>query len=74
LQLQAASTHPSVVSGSCNIHRVDHTQMTWLVFVTGRLLDLNMWNEQPLMSASYLETVRYATQHIAKAPAEAPPR
>jgi hypothetical protein len=31
-----------------------------------------MWNRQPLMSASDLETVCYATQRVLKALAEAP--
>jgi hypothetical protein len=31
-----------------------------------------MWNRQPFMSASDLETVSYATRHVAKALAEAP--
>jgi len=31
-----------------------------------------MWNRRPFMSASDLETVSYATQHVAKALAEAP--
>jgi hypothetical protein len=46
--------------------------MTRLVFATGRLLELYMWNRRPLMSASDLETVSYATRRVAKALAEAP--
>jgi len=46
--------------------------MTRLEFATGRLLDLYMWNRQPLMSASDLEMVSYATRCFAKALAEAP--
>jgi len=46
--------------------------MTRLVFATGRLLELYMWNRRPFMSASNLETVSYATRHVAKALAEAP--
>jgi hypothetical protein len=46
--------------------------MTRLVFATGRLLELNMWNTRLFMSASDLETVRYATPHVAKPLAEAP--
>jgi hypothetical protein len=46
--------------------------MPRLVFATGRLLPLYMWNRWPFMSASELETVSYATRRIAKALAEAP--
>jgi hypothetical protein len=46
--------------------------MTRLVFETGRLLELYMWNRWPFMSVSDLETVSYATQRVAKALAEAP--
>jgi hypothetical protein len=46
--------------------------MTHLVFATGRLLELYMWNQRPFMSASELETVSYATGRVAKALAEAP--
>jgi len=46
--------------------------MTRLVFATGRLLELYMWNTRPFMSASDLEMVRYATRHVAKALAEGP--
>jgi hypothetical protein len=46
--------------------------MTLLVFATGRLLELYMWNRRPFMSASDLETVSYAMRRIAKALAEAP--
>ena len=38
----------------------------------GRVLELYMWNRQPFMSASDLETVSYATQHVSKALAEGP--
>jgi hypothetical protein len=37
----------------------------------GRLLELYMWNRQPFMSASDLETVSYVTRRVAKALAEA---
>jgi hypothetical protein len=43
-----------------------------LVFATGSLLELYMWNRQPFMSASNLETVSYAMRHVAKALAEGP--
>jgi hypothetical protein len=46
--------------------------MTCFVFATGRLLQLYMWNRQPFMSASDLETVSYATRHVSKALAEDP--
>jgi len=74
LQTQAVSTPRSVVSGSRSIHQFGHSDMTRLVFATGRLLELYMWNRQPLMTASDLETVSYATRRIAKASAEAPHR
>jgi hypothetical protein len=35
-----------------------------LVFSTGRLLEHNMWNRQPFMSASDLEMVDYATHYL----------
>jgi hypothetical protein len=71
-QMQAVSTPQSVVSGSRSIHRFGHPNMTHLVFATGRLLALYMWNRRPFMSASDLETVSYATQPAVKALAEAP--
>ena len=71
LQLQAVSTPRSMVSGSRSIHRFGHSDMTRLVFATGRLLELYMWNRRPFMSASDLETVSYATRRVAKALAEA---
>jgi len=43
-----------------------------LAFATDRLLELYMWNGRPFMSASDFEMVRYATQLISKALAEAP--
>jgi hypothetical protein len=46
--------------------------MTRLVFATGRLLELYMWNRRPFMSASDLDTASYATRRVAKALAEAP--
>jgi hypothetical protein len=72
LQPQAVSTPRSMVSGSRSIHRFGHSDMTRLVFATGRLLELYMWNRRPFMSASDLETVSYATRRVAKALAEAP--
>src|SRR5882757_8348559 len=61
-----------MVSSSRSIHRFSHSDMTRLVFATGRLLELYMWNRRPFMSASDLETVSYATRRVAKALAEAP--
>jgi hypothetical protein len=72
LQPQTVSTPRSMVSGSHSIHRFGHSDMTRLVFATGRLLQLYMWNRRPFMSASDLETVSYATRRVAKALAEAP--
>jgi predicted restriction endonuclease len=46
--------------------------MTRLVFATGRLLELYMWNRRPGMSETDLETVSYAMQRVSKALAEAP--
>jgi len=46
--------------------------MTRLVFATGRLLELYMWNRRPSMSASNFQAVRYTTRRVAKALAEAP--
>jgi len=72
LQPQALSTPQSMVSGSCSIHRFGHSDMTRLVFATGRLLELYMWNRRPFMSASDLGMVSYATRRVAKALAEGP--
>jgi hypothetical protein len=46
--------------------------MTRLVFATGRLLELYMWNRQPFMSGSDVETVCFTTRRVSKAFAEAP--
>jgi len=46
--------------------------MMRLVFATGRLLELYMWNRRPFKSASNFEMVSYATRPVAKALAEAP--
>jgi hypothetical protein len=72
LQPQAVSTPRSMVSTSRRIHRFGHSDMTCLVFATGRPLQLCMWNRRPFMSASDLETVSYAMRRIGKAFAEAP--
>ena len=61
LQPQAASAPQSMVSSSRSIHRFRHSDMTRLVFATGRLLELYIWNTRPFMSASDLEIVSYAT-------------
>jgi len=72
LQQQAVYTPRSMVSGSRSIHQFGHSDMTRLVFATGRLLELYMWVSRPFMSASDLETVSYATRRVAKVLAEAP--
>jgi hypothetical protein len=72
LQPQPVSTPRSIVYGSRRIQRFGHSDMMRLVFVTGRLLELYMWNRRPFMSASDLETVSYATRRVAKALAQAP--
>jgi hypothetical protein len=46
--------------------------MTHLVFATGRLLELYLWNRRPFMSACDLETVNYAMRCVSKALAEVP--
>jgi len=72
LQPQAVSTPRSMVSGSRSRHRFGQSDMTHLVFPTGRLLELHMWNRWPFMSASDLEIVSYAMRRVVKAIAEAP--
>jgi len=72
LQPQAVSTSRSMVSGSRGIHRFGHSDMTRLVFATGRLLERYMCNRRPFMRASDLKMVSYATRFVAKALAEAP--
>jgi len=72
LQPQVVYTPRSVVSGSRSIHRFGHSDMTRLVFATGRLREFYMWNRRPFMSASDLETVSCAMRRVAKALAEAP--
>jgi hypothetical protein len=61
-----------MVSGRRSIHQFGHSDKMRLVFATGRLLKLYMWNRPPCMSASDLETVSYAMRHVSKALAEAP--
>jgi hypothetical protein len=46
--------------------------MKCLVFATGKLMELYMWNRLPFMSASDLEMVSYPTRRAAKALADAP--
>jgi hypothetical protein len=70
LQPQAVSTPRSIVSGSRTIHRFGHSDMTRLVFATGRLLELYRRNRWLFMRASDLEIVCYATRRVAKALAE----
>jgi len=72
LQMPAVSTPRSVVSGSRSIHQFGHSDLKRLVFATGRLLELYMWNRRLFMSASDLETVSYATRRISNAFGEAP--
>jgi len=72
LQTLVVSTPRSVVSGSCSIHRCGHSYVTPLQFAMGRLLELDMGNRRPFMSASDLETVTCATRRVAKASAEPP--
>ena len=72
LELQAVSTPQSMVSGSGTIHQFGHSDMTRLVFATGRLLELYMSNRQPFMTASDLEMGSYTTRRVANAIAEAP--
>jgi hypothetical protein len=45
--------------------------MTHLVFTTGRLWELYMWNREPFISASDLETIIYPPRRISKALPEA---
>jgi len=59
-------------TSSRSIHRFGQTDMTRLVFATGRLLELYMWNRWPFMSASDLGTVSYARRRVAKPLPEAP--
>jgi len=61
-----------MVSGSRSINHFGHSDMTRLLFATGRLLELYMWNRRPFISACNLEAVSYATQRVSKALAEAP--
>jgi len=72
LQPLAVSTPQSVVSGSRSIHRFGHSEMMRLLFATGRLMELYMWNSQPFKSASDLEMVSDAMRRAVKALAEAP--
>ena len=72
LQPQGVSTPRSMDSGSRSIHGSGHSDVMRLVFTTGRLLELYMWNRRPFMSASDLQSVKYATRRVLKALAEAP--
>jgi hypothetical protein len=69
-QLQTLSIHWLVVSSSCSIHLICHSDLTHLVFAIGRLRKLYMWNIQQYMSLSDFEMVSFATQHFAIALAE----
>jgi hypothetical protein len=46
--------------------------MTHLVFAKGKLLERNMRNRRPFMSASNLETASYTTRHVSKVFADTP--
>jgi len=72
LQPPAVSTARWTVSGSCGIRWLGHSVKTGLVFATGRLLELYMWNRQPFMSPWDLGTVSYATRRVSKVIVEAP--
>jgi len=72
MQLQVVSTPRSVVSGSRSIHRFGHSNMTSLVFVKGRILELYMWKRVLFISACDLERVSCATRRVAKSLAEDP--
>jgi hypothetical protein len=61
-----------VVSGSRSIHLFGHSDITLLVFATGRLLELYMWNRWLFIGASGLEMESCATRRVAKALAEPP--
>jgi hypothetical protein len=61
-------------SGSGGIHQFGYSDMMPLLFATGRLVELYMWNREPFMSASDLEMVSDATRRIGKAFAVAPHR
>jgi hypothetical protein len=61
-----------MVSGSRIIHRFAHTDMPRLVSAMGSLLELSVWNRRAFMSASDMETVRFATRRVSKALAEGP--
>jgi hypothetical protein len=71
-QPQVVSTPQSVVSRSRSIHRFGQSDTMRLVFTTGRLMELYMWNRWPFMSTSGLQMVRYVTQHAVKVVADAP--
>jgi len=72
LQLQAVSTPRSVVSGSLSVHYDVNTDMVLLVLAMSRLMQLNLWNTELLISASDLEMLSCATWRAAKALAKAP--
>jgi len=72
LQPQVVCTPLSMVSSSRTIHRFGYSDLMCLVFATGRLLELYMWNRRPFMSTSDLEMLCYATWCVAKAFAGAP--
>jgi len=72
LQPQAVPTPQLVLSGSHSILQIVPSDMTHVVFATGRLMELYMCNRRRFMSASDLGRVSYAMQCVAKALAEAP--
>jgi hypothetical protein len=71
LQLQVVSTPQSMVSDSHTFHPFGHSDMTCLVYATGRLLELYMWNRRPLMRTSNMKMVSYGMGRTAKELAEA---
>jgi len=70
-QLQTVYTAWSMVFRSCSINRFVHSDMTWLVFATGRLVELYMWNRQRFTSGKDLKLVSDAMWRIATALAQA---
>jgi len=57
LQPLAVSTPRSIVSGSRSIPRFGHSDRTRFVFIMGRLLEVDIRNRWPCMSASDFEMV-----------------
>jgi len=66
-QWQAVTTPQPMVPGSRCIHWFGHSDIVHLVFATGGLMELYKCHRGPLMSASDLEMVSYATWRIVQA-------